>query len=343
MDHQARVGGGSLGGELARKIDSSLGSVEDLLGVLLDISRLDAGVLTPERRDMPLDELFRGLKVEFAPIAERKGLELTVVPSGLAVTSDRRLLHRILQNLLSNAIRYTAAGKILMGARRAGDHVVIQVADTGVGIPADKRRLIFQEFQRFANPGAEQGVGLGLSIVERIGRLLDHPIDFRSEPGQGTIFSVRVPRGKAVPMEHAAAPAGLRVVSGLEGAAVLCIDNDAGVRDGMNILLDSWGCRPFAAATLADAFAVLTRARVPPALLLVDYHLDDVFDGLGCIERLRAQGYGGVPAIMITADRSEALRARAVANGVAILNKPVKPAALRALATRLIATRVAAE
>ena len=128
LDHQARSGTGAVPGELARKIDSSLGSVEDLLGVLLDISRLDAGVLTVERHDMPLDELFRGLKVEFAPIAERKGLELAIVPTGAVVDSDRRLLHRILQNLLSNAIRYTGAGKVLMGARRDGDHIVIQVA-----------------------------------------------------------------------------------------------------------------------------------------------------------------------------------------------------------------------
>jgi Na+/proline symporter/CheY-like chemotaxis protein len=343
LDHQSRSGASALPGELARKIDSSLGAVEDLLGVLLDISRLDAGVLMAERRDMPLDELFRGLRVEFAPIAERKGLALTVVPTRAVVESDRRLLHRILQNLLSNAIRYTASGKILMGARRAGDHVLIQVADTGIGIPPDKRGLIFQEFQHFAGPDAEQGVGLGLSIVERIGRLLDHPIDFRSEPGHGTVFSVRVPRGKELPAERPAMPTVLHAFSGLEGLPVLCIDNDAHVRDGMKTLLAGWRCRPILASTLADAFAALTRDRAPPALMLVDYHLDDVVDGLGCIDRLRDHGYGGVPAILITADRSETLRAHAAEKGVAILNKPVKPAALRALAMRMVATRTAAE
>ena len=343
LDHQARLGGGAASGELARKIDRSLGAVEDLLGVLLDISRLDAGVLAAERRTMPLDELFSSLKVEFAPIAERKGLELRIVPTRAAVESDRRLLHRILQNLLSNAIRYTGSGKILMGARRSGDHVVIQVADTGIGIPADKRGLIFQEFRRFPAPGAEQGVGLGLSIVERIGRLLEHPIGFRSEPGRGTIFSVRVPRGREMPAERAAPGQGLRVFSGLEDLPVLCIDNDADVRDGMKALLDAWGCRPIVAATLADAFAALTRERLPPALLLVDYHLSDVIDGLGCIDRLREHGCGGVPAILITADRSETVHALAFEKGVATLKKPLKPAALRALAMRLVATRAAAE
>jgi Na+/proline symporter/signal transduction histidine kinase/CheY-like chemotaxis protein len=343
LDHQARSGMGTVSGELARKIDSSLGSVEDLLGVLLDISRLDAGVLTAERRDMSLDELFGSLKVEFAPIAERKGLKLIIVPSGAVVDSDRRLLHRILQNLLSNAIRYTDAGKVLMGARGAGSQIVIQVADTGIGIPADRGGLIFREFQRFAAPGAEQGIGLGLSIVERIGRLLDHPIGFASEPGRGTVFSVRVPRGKTMSLARPVAPAGSRVYSGLEGLPVLCIDNDADVRDGMKVLLDGWGCRAMVAATLADALAAITREPARPALLLVDYHLDDVVDGLGCIDRLGDQGCLGVPAILVTADRSEALRARAFDRGVALLNKPVKPAALRALAMRLVAARAAAE
>ena len=203
--------------------------------------------------------------------------------------------------------------------------------------------LIFQEFQRFAAPGTEQGIGLGLSIVERIGRLLDHPVGFSSEPGRGTIFSVRVPCGKPLTVEQPVAPSSLRVFSGMEGLPVLCIDNDADVRDGMKTLLDGWGCRPILAATLADALAAVTRERSPPVLLLVDYHLDDVVDGLGCIDRLRDQGSGGVPAILITADRSEALRTRAIERGVSVLNKPVKPAALRALAMRLVATRAAAE
>lgn len=343
LDHQARPDDGVRSGELARKIDSSLGAVEDLLGALLDISRLDAGALTPERRDMSLDELFRALRVEFAPVAERKGLELTVMPTRIAVESDRRLLRRILQNLLSNAIRYTNSGRILMGARRAGDHVVIQVADTGIGIPADKRGLVFQEFQRFAAPGAEQGMGLGLSIVERIGRLLNHPVSFLSQPGRGTIFSVRVPRSRAILAERPSAVTMLRVVSGLEGLPVLCIDNDADVRDGMKTLLAGWGCRPILAASLAEALAAVTRERVLPVLMLVDYHLDDVVDGLGCIDRLREYACPGAPAILITADRSEKIRAQALERGVSILNKPIKPAALRALATRLIAPRAAAE
>ncbi|HEX4111890.1 MAG TPA: NahK/ErcS family hybrid sensor histidine kinase/response regulator [Stellaceae bacterium] len=343
LDHQARTGMGLGVDELARKIDTSLGSVEDLLGVLLDISRLDAGVLTADRRDMPLDELFRALQVEFAPIAERKGLDLVIVPARAVVFSDRRLLHRILQNLLSNAIRYTRTGKVLMGTRRAGDHLVIQVADTGIGIPSDRRDLIFQEFQRFAAPGTEHGLGLGLSIVERIGRLLDHPVTIVSEPGRGTLFGLRVPRGGVAPSERPAASVSSSLLSGLERLPVLCIDNDAAVRDCMKILLAGWGCRPILAASLADALAAVTRERTPPMLLVVDFHLEDVVDGLDCIDHLRAQGCADAPAILITADRSEAIGNRAAANGVSLLNKPVKPAALRALAMRLVATRAAAE
>ena len=188
----------SVEGELAHKIDASLASVEELLGALLDISKLDAGALTPERRSFRLDELFRALGVEFAPIAERRGLRLRIVPCTLVVESDWRLLHRVLQNLLANAVRYTRHGSVLMGARRAEDHVRIQVVDTGPGIPHEQQALAFKEFQRFAaGPEAERGLGLGLSIVQRISRILDHPVDLRSEPGRGTTFSVRVPRSLA--------------------------------------------------------------------------------------------------------------------------------------------------
>ncbi|HEY5208217.1 MAG TPA: NahK/ErcS family hybrid sensor histidine kinase/response regulator [Stellaceae bacterium] len=341
MDRQARAGATPGTDELARKIDASLGSVEDLLGVLLDISRLDAGALVAQRGAMALGDLFQALSVEFAPIAARKGLALTIVPTRAVAISDRRLLHRILQNLLSNAVRYTAAGGVVMGVRRAGDDLAIEVADTGIGIAPDKLGLIFREFQRFAAPGTEQGLGLGLSIVERIGRLLDHPISVTSRPGHGTVFRVRMPRGTLAP--SASAPLPPRPLSGLERLAILCIDNDAAVRDGMSALLGGWGCRPIVVAGLAEAMAALVRERLPPALLVVDFHLDDVADGLGCIDRLRQQGCAGVPAILITADRSEAIRARAADRGVALLNKPVKPAALRALAMRLVATRAAAE
>jgi signal transduction histidine kinase/CheY-like chemotaxis protein len=347
MEHQARVRSAGADGAiegLARKVDTSLGAVEEILGALLEISRLDAGRLSPERRVMPLGELFEELRVEFAPLAERKRLALCIMPTGLAVDSDRRLLHRILQNLLSNAIRYTAAGKVLMGARRRGGEVTIEVWDTGAGIPVEKQSLVFKEFQRFgAAPGTEQGLGLGLSIVDRIARALDHPVGFRSTPGRGTVFTLRLPRAHGlVPARTAQMPAA-GVLPELEGTAMLCIDNEPSVLDGMKTLLEGWGCRVVAAAGLDQALALPPEALAGIGTMLVDYHLDSQADGLRCIAALRRRLARNLPAVLVTADRSEAIKAAALAQGLPILNKPVKPAALRALVTRLLAARQAAE
>jgi Na+/proline symporter/CheY-like chemotaxis protein/PAS domain-containing protein len=331
-------------GRLLRNLGASLESVEELLGALLDISKLDAGALRPEVRSFPLDDLFAMLRVEFAPLAENRGLELRVVPCTLAVASDRRLLHRVLQNLLSNAIRYTERGRVLMGARRAGDHLLIQVWDTGPGIPPDKQALVFKEFQRFATgPGAERGLGLGLSIVERISRILDHPLGLRSTPGRGTLFTVRVPRGRASEGPRPFRPAPARPGPALDQAVVLCIDNQASILDGMQALLAGWSCRVLGATGLAEALAITKDGTEPPDLVIVDYHLDDGGDGISSLETLRRRFGAAVPAILITADRSEELKARARAADLPLLNKPIKPAALRALIARALAGSRAAE
>ncbi|MGR0187765.1 PAS domain-containing hybrid sensor histidine kinase/response regulator [Azospirillum aestuarii] len=329
--------------ELAQKLDGALGAVEDLLGELLDISRLDAGAVTPERRNFSLDRLFASLSVEFAPMAERRGLRLCVVPSGLSVDSDWRLLHRLLQNLLANAIRYTPNGRVLMGARRSGGHVVIQVWDTGVGIAPERQKVVFGEFQRFADaPGVEHGLGLGLSIVERIGRVLDHPVTLRSAFGKGTVFHVRVPRGEPLPaVEEPPGAEALRSTPVAERATVLCIDNDADILDGMRILFGGWGYRVRTAAGLEEALAAADGE--PPDLILADVHLDDGMDGFTCVEALRRHLRASVPAALITADRSEPVKARALAAGLPLLNKPIRPAALRTLMRRLLTARRAAE
>jgi Na+/proline symporter/signal transduction histidine kinase len=342
LERQSRQATADL--ELVRKVDASLRLVEDLLGTLLDISRLDAGALTPERREFPLGELFDSLRVEFAPLAERKGLDLRIMPTALVVDSDRHLLHRVMQNLLSNALRYTLSGKVLMGVRRSGIELVIDVSDTGSGIPLEYQGRVFQEFQRFApGPGTEHGLGLGLSIVDRISRILDHPVRFRSQPGRGTTFSVRVPRGKGVEAQGMIETPPPRALPSLEQAVVLCVDNEATVLDGMQALLESWSCRVLLARGLREAVALAVAEPLKPELLIVDYHLDQSGDGADCVEALR-RAYGAVlPAVIVTADRSEAVRARALARGLMVLHKPVKPAALRSLLMRLLATRQAAE
>jgi Na+/proline symporter/signal transduction histidine kinase/CheY-like chemotaxis protein len=330
--------------ELVRKVDASLRLVEDLFAALLDISRLDAGALRPERRDFALGELFQGLRVEFAPLAERKGLELRIVPTALAVESDRHMLYRVLQNLLSNAIRYTVSGKVLLGVRRRAEGIEIQVWDTGRGIPPERRELVFGEFQRFAaGPGTEHGLGLGLSIVDRICRILEHPVDFRSTPERGTVFSVVVPRGRAGAPHAPEQTPPSRAVAGLEQAIALCIDNETSVLDGMRALLESWSCRALVAQGLDEALALAARGLERPDLLIVDYHLNESSDGAACVDALRRLYGADLPAIIITADRSETVRAAALARGIAVLHKPVRPAALRALMTRLLSARLAAE
>ena len=333
-----------LASDIARKVDASLMSVEELLGTLLDFSRLDAGALTPERRHFRLDELLDALKIEFAPLAERKGLDLRIEPTTLAVESDRRLLHRLLQNLLSNAIRYTSQGMVSMSAGSDGAHVVIHVADTGSGIPPEKHALMFQEFQHFSRgSSAEHGLGLGLSIVDRIGRMLDHPVTFRSELGRGTAFVVRVPKGQARAVRRRADIGRPRTLPALVDTVVLCVDNDTTVLDGMKTLLEGWACRVLL-ATNADQAADLARAeRRHPDLLLVDYHLGSSVDGVQLIERLRGAYAAKLSAVLVTADRSEAVKALAIEHGLPVLNKPIKPAALRALMMRLLVAPQAAE
>src|SRR5262249_30067410 len=269
-------------------------------------------------------------EVDFAPLAREKGLALTFLSTSLTVRSDRRLLRRLLANLVSNAIKYTARGRVLVGCRRRGTRVRIDVYDTGIGIPKSKRQMIFGEFKRL-DEGAQvaRGLGLGLSIVERIARVLDHKIELVSEVGRGSHFSVRVPLAPAPAAERALrAPA--RAALKLAGLHVVCVDNEPKILEGMEMLLAGWGCRVSKAADLAGALAVLDQARTAPAGALVDYHLDGG-NGLDLIRTLRERYGAELPALLITADRGAQVRDGARAMGVEVLHKPLKPAALRAL------------
>ena len=336
-----RQGGGS-DALLVGNIDASLDAVEEILGALLDISRLDAGAMKPEIVSFRVDELLRQLEVEFTPLAQEKGLSLKFVPCSLPVESDRRLLRRLLQNLVSNAVKYTPKGRVLVGCRRSRGRLRIDVCDTGLGIPASKKRAIFQEFQRL-DQGAKvaRGLGLGLSIVERIARVLDYKITVMSSVDRGSRFSVEVPLSAVVPVTqpHRVSRKVARVQ--LSGITILCIDNDLAILDGMETLLGGWGCRVFKAPDLKAAIAVIADTKVSPDGLLVDYHLDDG-NGIAAIKELRRRFGADITAILITADRSPYVREDARANGIQLLNKPVKPAALRALLTQWRMQRVAA-
>ena len=328
--------------QLVGNIDASLDAVEEIFSALLDISRLDTGAMKPEIISFRIDELLRQLEVEFTPLAQEKGLRLKFVPCSVAVHSDRRLLGRLLQNLVSNAVKYTTKGRVLVGCRRRRQRLRIDVYDTGLGIPVSKKRAIFQEFHRL-DQGAKvaRGLGLGLSIVERIARVLDHKIVVTSTVGRGSRFSVEVPLSAAIPVsQHQRAARELDRVK-LNGITVLCIDNDLAILDGMETLLGGWGCRVLKAPDLKAAIESVAEAQTSPDGLLVDYHLDDG-NGIEAIAELRRRFGADLGAILITADRSPHVRQDARVNGVQLLNKPLKPAALRALLTQWRMQRVAA-
>jgi Na+/proline symporter/CheY-like chemotaxis protein len=329
--------------ELAENVDASLDAVEEILTALLDISRLDTGAMKPQLSSFRIDEMLRQLAREFEPVAAEKGLRLKFVPSSLAVRSDRRLMRRLLQNLISNAIKYTPSGSVLIGARRRGGKLVLQVLDTGLGIPQSKQRIVFREFQRL-DQGAKvaRGLGLGLSIVERIARVLDHRLELKSEPGRGTQFSVELPVAAPMP-ETAAKPKNPRSpATPLAGLRVLAIDNEPAILDGMRGLLQGWGCEVTVAGSLHEAQLVLRDAKARPEVVIADYHLDEG-NGIDAILALRWKLGPTLPAVLLTADRSPRVREEAAAKAIHLLNKPVKPAALRALLAQWRAGRVAAE
>jgi signal transduction histidine kinase len=332
-------------GENARligNVDASLDAVEEIFGALLDISRLDTGAMRAELVSFRIDEMLRQLDVEFSPLAREKGLDLQYVPCSLTVRSDRRLLRRLLQNLVSNAIKYTPKGRVLFGCRLRGGNLRIDVYDTGLGIPGSKKKIIFREFHRL-DEGAKvaRGLGLGLSIVQRIGRVLDHKIDLLSVPGRGSRFSVEVPLSSAAPSVQAPREFATVDRGRLIGTTVLCIDNEPKVLDGMDALLGGWGCRVLKAPDLATAVEAVAQSQVAPNGLLIDYHLDKG-NGLDAIIELRRRFGAELPAILITADRSPHVRDAAREQDVQVLGKPLKPAALRALMAQWRVPRIAA-
>ncbi|MBV9533252.1 MAG: PAS-domain containing protein [Bradyrhizobium sp.] len=322
------------GGENARlleNIDESLEAIEEILSALLDISRLDAGAMTSAISSFKMSDLMRSLEIEFAPIARAKGLKLTFVPCSLPVESDRLLLRRLLQNLVSNAIKYTPQGRVLVGCRRRGQALKICVYDTGVGIPPLKRGEIFKEFHRLEQ-GARiaRGLGLGLSIVERLARVLKHGIGLDGTASGGSVFWVTTPIGKAV--DHTAAVTSSTPLSKtpMSGALIVCIENDLAILDGMKTLLTAWDAEVIAVTDPEMATEAIEKTGGTVTGLLVDYHLDRG-NGIAAIREIRRRFGKAIPAILITADRSPHVRAAAREENIAVLNKPVKPASLRAL------------
>jgi PAS domain S-box-containing protein len=328
--------------DLVGKVDLSLKGVEELLNELLDICKLDAGAMKPTIRDFALGDVLGALETEFGPVAEHAGLSFKVHKRDLWVRSDSRLLRRILQNFISNAMRYTRSGGAVVGCRVRGDHVRVEVWDSGPGIPEDKLKIIFREFHRLEGPETAdvKGLGLGLAIVERLGRSLDHAVSVRSRPGRGTVFSVDVPLGIAAP--QTATKPKRRMAGELGGLRVLCIDNEPDILDGMRAMLENWDCVVATARSGAVAEEMLTKdgtngkAAFAPDIILADYHLDSGQTGLDCLIKLRDVHGINVPGVLITADRATETSDLIREQGFSLLNKPLRPAKLRALMTRAL-------
>ena len=330
--------------EIAERIDSSMRAAEEVLDDMLDIARLESGTLRTDITEFPVAEAFEHIERQFAPLATRRGLRLRVTRPAYRVRSDRVLLRRILQNLVSNALRYTQRGGVLVTCRRRGTHVELQVWDTGPGIPEQHQRAIFDEFRRLDRPSpwGEQGLGLGLSICHRIALLLGHGLGVRSVVGRGSVFGIRVPLSQAPastrpppPQAVAAAPATL------VGLTALCIDNEPEILAGMSALISRWGVRVVTASSSAAAKAALDKER--PDVVLADYRLGEGEpDGLELLQAMRRGGVEPLPGALVTADHSAAVTERARSLGYPVLRKPVKPAALRALLGALASQRQSA-
>lgn len=319
------------------KAQNALVSVEGILKALLDISKLESGKAAVSVGPVALDRLLRQLDEEFAPVAAAKGLRLRIMPCGAVVESDPTYLRRILQNLIGNAIRYTAAGRVTVGARRRGGAVRLEVWDTGPGIPEEAQNDIFREFHRLnARASASEGMGLGLAIVERACGLLGHPLGLTSVLGRGTRFMVQVParnRSEAAPQPPAAPhqPGGPLL---LTDKIAFLVENDGDFRRALALLLERWGMTVLESATAEEALALIEEIDILPDIFLVDHQLGDGMTGVEFLTRIRA-AHGPVPSRLITANRSRDVRAAATAEGIEVLYKPIDRRALEAVVALL--------
>ena len=336
---------------LVTRVQQALEVLEAQFAQLIDLSRLEAGMLVAERARVPLGRLFREIAGEFAAQAESKGLRLSAVDTRLAVDSDPALLSRILRNLVANAVRYTRAGGVALGARRRGTQVIIEVVDTGIGIAPEHRARIFEEFFQVRSPGATshggRGMGLGLAIVRRFCQLLDHAIVLETRPGRGSRFSVSVPRVTDVrapsSRESNVRPSRNDATGGtLEGATVAVIDDDPAAVEGMRALFATWGAAVAGGSDAGNALAELGRLERYPDLIVADLRLDRDQSGLDAVAAIREELGVRIPALVVTGDTSTAATHAVRSAGLALLPKPVVASALAAAAAALLASAAVA-
>ncbi len=335
---------------LTGRVCNALQSAEEMLGTLVDISKLDSGALQANVETVAVSDVLNKLTEEFSVIAQQRNIELSMRPCSLHIRSDAHLLRRVLQNFLANALRYTQKGHVLLGCRRQDSEtgqpkLRIEVWDTGSGIAAENLQKIFNEYEQLAQPHGvqQQGTGLGLSIAKRISDILQHPITVRSTPGKGTVFALEVPLSarpvRQLPAASHTSVSSAQADNSLAGMLVLCIDNDQQVLDAMRTLLTGWCCEVIAARTENDAVIGLARQRRVPDIMLVDYHLDSGETGINVMHTLQQYFSGQIPSVLITADFSAEVKQEVLAANYRYLRKPVNPGALRSLLRNLLVQR----
>ncbi|KAB0569929.1 PAS domain S-box protein [Pseudomonas palleroniana] len=323
---------------LVRNVSNSLEDVENLLGTLVDISKLDAGVIKADIAPFALSELLDNLAAEYTQLARAEGLELRFIGCSALVRSDIQLLARILRNLLSNALRYTYKGRVVLGCRRHPQRLSIQVWDSGMGIAEERLEEIFQEFKRgdVQRPDQDRGLGLGLAIVEKIAGILGHRISVRSWPGKGSMFAVEVPLSATAPRPLPMVAMSEALLERLQGARVWVLDNDAAICAGMRTLLEGWGCRVITALSEQDLARQVDNYHAEADLLIADYHLDDDQNGVDAVARINARRGSAIPAMMITANYSNELKLQIRELGYTLMHKPVRPMKLKTAMSHLL-------
>jgi signal transduction histidine kinase/CheY-like chemotaxis protein len=322
---------------LAAQIDRSLASVEQLMRALMDISKLDAGVTQPDFCSFPIEHILQGLYWDYAHAARQQNLRLRVLCSNAVVWSDPVFLRRIIQNLMSNAIRYTNHGGVVVFCRRHEEQLTVSICDTGIGIPLEEQDKIFSEFHRGSTPAAHasEGLGLGLAIARRMADALGHELRLRSQLGRGTVFSVTMPisRARPVPAHALERPP---VTPVLEGAFVVVVENDESSRLAMENLLSRWSCQVVSAGSIEEIVAALGEIERTPDLVIADFHLGRGGHGIGAVQAVASRFAQTVPGLIVTADHDPEIARLATKAGCALLTKPVEPAELRALMSHLL-------